>query len=110
MPTDARQSTFHTLTIANGATVSDAMQISEFAALGLVMPAAFTGASVSFQVSHDGTTYQALYDTTNNLVSLTVAVSRSYDLPAALSAWRFFKVVSASAEGADRSLVISAKS
>lgn len=99
-----------TLTIDNGATVSDAYRASNTMAYGLQMPAAFTGATISFQVSADnGTTYQALYDSANNLVSVTVAASRSYDLPATLRSWTNFKIVSASAEGAARLLVVVGK-
>lgn len=98
-----------TIAIANGETVSSAFDASQFASFGLVMPSAFTGATISFQVSADGVTYQALYDSTNTLVSVTVAASRSYDLPSTLAAWQSFKVVSASAEGAARSLVVVEK-
>lgn len=98
-----------TATIANGQTVSDAIDISDTVALGLVMPAAFTGTTLTFQVSADNSTFQALYDSTNTQVSLTVAVSRSYDLPAELASWPFFKIVSGSAEGGARSLVVVSK-
>lgn len=99
-----------TLTIANGATTSDAFKAADIAAFGLQMPAAFTGASISFMVSADnGATYQALYDITNTLVSLTVAASRTYDLPGELTVWSHFKIVSASSEGAARSLVVIGK-
>jgi hypothetical protein len=98
------------LAIANGQTVSAAFNASDCAAFGLQMPAAFTGTTVSFQVSaDDGTTYQALYDTTNTLVSMTVAASRSYDLPAELAAWDHFKIVSGLAEGAARTLIVVGK-
>ena len=104
------QRTLTTLTIANGATASDAFDARGFVIFGLIMPAAFTGTTITFTVAEveDGT-YQALYDTSNVQVSLTVAVSRSYDLPAELAAWPFWKIVSGSAEGAARSLKIAAK-
>jgi hypothetical protein len=98
-----------TLTIANGATSSDAFVAEGHVAFGLKMPGTFTGASISFTVSDDGTTYQALYDQFNNQVTVTVAASRNYDLPAELAAWPYFKIVSASAEGGARSLVVTAK-
>lgn len=98
------------VTILSGATVSSALDIGGFGNLGVVMPAAFTGATISFQVSSDGTTYQALYDASNTLISRSVTQGRSYPLPPALSAWRFIKIVSASAEAADRTVVIEAKS
>lgn len=104
-----RHAKFSTITITSGQATSSACTVTGFAILGLVMPAAFTGASLTFTVSHDGTTYQSLYDSTNTQVSLTVAASRSYDLPTALASWPYFKVVSASNEGADRTLYVSMK-
>lgn len=100
-----------TLTIANGATVSDAFPSNDHAAFGLQMPAAFTGSALTFQVSADnGTTFQALYDATGSTqVSMAVAASRSYDLPAELASWTHFKIVSGSAEGAARSLKVVGK-
>ena len=99
------------LTIANGATTSDACVSAAYAAFGLQLPAAFTGASISFTVSADGgTTYQALYDRTNTVVSVTVVQGRSYDLPDELAAWDHFKIVSASSEGAARTLWVVGKS
>ena len=105
----SRQYRKTTLTIANGQTVSDALYVDEFAAFGLVMPAAFTGTTLTFQVSADDTTYQALYDRYNVAVSMTVAVDRHYDLPTELASWHSFKLVSGSAEGAARSLVVACK-
>jgi hypothetical protein len=104
-----RDGAFQTLTIANGATTSDAVRAAGFALFGLVMPSSFTGTTLTFTVSHDGTTYQALYDNTGTAVSLTVAASRSFDLPTALASWPYFKVVSGSSEGAARTLQIVKK-
>ena len=98
-----------TVTIASAGTVSGAVQADEFAAFGLMMPAAFTGTTLTFQVSGDGTTYQALYDRYNVAVSMTVAVNRHYDLPTELASWHSFKLVSGSAEGAARSLIVACK-
>lgn len=100
-----------TLTIANAATVSDAFRSADCVAFGLQMPGTFTGTSISFQVSADrGTTFQALYDSTGStLVSVSVAASRSYDLPAELTAFDSFKIVSGSSEGGARSLVVIGK-
>lgn len=101
-------------TIASGATVSDALDMGAspdaYGGLaGFVMPATFTGASVTFQVSADDTTYQALYNSSNSQVSITVSASRSYgllqDVRSALQPWRYVKIVSASNEGGARSIV-----
>ena len=106
MATTQRQ----TLTIANGATSSDAFNAGTCAAFGLQLPAAFTGTAVTFTVSGDGSTFQDLYDATGaTKISVAVTQGRSYDLPAELTAWPYFKVVSGSAEGAARSLVVVGK-
>ncbi len=101
-----------TLTIDSGQTVSSkAFPANDHVAFGMQMPAAFTGTVMYFQVSADnGTTFQDLYDATGTTrVSVTVTTSRSYDLPSELTAWTHFKLVSGSAEGADRSIVVIGK-
>lgn len=97
-------------TIASGGTTSGAFAVGAMAFLGLVVPAAFTGTSLTFTVAATLTgTYQPLYDDAGSQVSLTVAQGRSYSLPVALSTWPFFKIVSGSAEGADRTLIVVGK-
>lgn len=99
-----------TLTILISTSTSTAFDARSMAAFGLQMPSAFTGTTITFTVSADGgTTYQALYDITNTQVSMTVAASRSYDLPAELTTWTHFKIVSGSSEAAARSLVVIGK-
>jgi hypothetical protein len=99
-----------TLTIASSATTSGTYTAIGWAGFGLVMPSAFTGTSVSFLVSADNATFQPLYDSTSTLVSLSVAVSQSYDLPSALFSWPYWQIKSASSEGGSRSLVVVGKS
>jgi hypothetical protein len=102
--------TTQTVTIANGATTSDAVEGQFNAGYGLQMPSAFTGASITFLVSADGSTFQALYDSLGTTqISVAVAASRSYDLPVELMTWRAWKIVSASNEGGVRSLVVIGK-
>lgn len=104
------QTNAKTLTIANGQTASDAFSAANYAAFGLQMPGAFTGTSITFTVSADGSTFQALYDATGaTQVSVSVAASRCYDLPAELATWAAFKIVSGSSEAAARSLVVIGK-
>ena len=79
--------------------------------LGLVVPSTFDGTTISFQVSVDNATYQALYDITNTLVQMTIAASRSYDLPGELMAWRYFKIVCGTAQATtDTLFVVTARS
>ncbi len=100
-----------TLTIASSGTESTALKITDQVAFGLQMPAAFTGTSITFLVSADnGATFQALYDSTGTTqVSMSVAASRSYDLPAELTAWDHVKIVSGSSEASARSLIVIGK-
>ena len=94
--------------IDSGETVSEAGDIAQARLVGIVIPAAFTGTALTFQVSADGTTYQGLYDDAGSAVSLTVAQGRTYSFKVddlgCLSQWRYIKVVSGSAEGADRTV------
>lgn len=100
-------------TIASGATISDALDMGASpdavgGLAGFVMPSTFTGASVTFQVSTDDNTYQALYDSSNSQVSITVVASRSYafkqDVRSCVQPWRYIKIVSASNEGGARTI------
>lgn len=97
-----------TVTIANGQTVSSAFDARGFSSFGLAMPAAFTGTTLTFQVSHDNSTFQTLRYPTGSPVSMSVAASNSYSLPAPLGAWRYFKIVAGSAQAAERSFTIIA--
>lgn len=96
-----------TVTIANGETVSTAFDARGFASFGAILPAAFTGTAMTFQVSNDNTTFTAL-NNSSGAVSLTVAQAKAYALPADLKPWRYFKLVSGSAEGADRTITVVA--
>jgi hypothetical protein len=50
-----------TATIANGASLSDAQQVSG-RLVGIVIPAAWTAAAITFQGSQDGTNYFDIWD------------------------------------------------
>lgn len=101
----------HTATIASGGTVSNACDLGTLDAsqglAGFVIPATFTGTAITFQVSVDDSTYQALYNG-NTQLSITVAQGRTYSLTgdqrATLFGWRYVKLVSGSAEGGARDI------
>lgn len=99
-----------TVTIANTETTSTAVDARSAALFGVALPAAFTGTSLTFTVcsTEDGT-YQTLEDSTGNAVSLTVEQGKSYTLPNELAPWPWFKIVSGSAEGGSRSLIVTRK-
>lgn len=67
---------YKTATIANGASLSSAVDIDGSALVGIVVPATFTGTSLTFQMSHDDTTYSNLYDETGTEVTVTISTSR----------------------------------
>jgi len=51
-----------TATIANGASLSDALELDGHSVLRIAMPAAWTAADLTFQVSDDaGTTFRNVY-------------------------------------------------
>lgn len=96
--------------IANGATQSDAVKFHEHASGNFAIPAAFTGVAITFEISHDGTNWTPLYTAANALVSITVAPSRAYPLPAELAGCQLFRLVSGSAEAAARVVQVHCKS
>lgn len=96
-----------TATIANGGTLSDAVDLGASTVCGLILPAAFTGTGLSFQVSADGVTYVALYDSSNTAESMTVTQGRAYSVnPSVFAGWQYAKVVSNAAEGASRAVTL----
>lgn len=97
------------VTVANGATVSSAVIAEHYAIYGLIMPAAFDGTALTFDVSYDKTNWQPLYDATNTAISRTVAAARSYPLPDELAAFPYFRLVCGTTQTADRVFRIAAK-
>lgn len=96
------------VTIANEGTTSTAFDARGYATFGLIMPASFTGTSVTFVVSHDNVLYQTLTDSSGNAVALTVAVEKSYKLSDDLAPWRYFKIVAGTSQAAARTLTLMA--
>jgi len=95
--------------IANGDTASAVIPFRGYAQAGFQIPSAFTGASVSFNVSADNVTYTPLHDSTNTVISQTVTASKGYSFPQGCFPWAYVKIVSASAEGGARSILVSLK-
>ncbi len=90
------ESDMATVTIANAASTSEALHLGGLAIFGVVMPAAWTTAKISFDVSVDGTTYQHLYDSSGSEVTADVEAGTSYvfelSQAALLMPWRWVKV------------------
>ena len=104
-----RGDTRTTATIASSGTTSTAVDFRANAFGGIALPATFTGTTLTFQVSADDTTYQALNDRYGAAVSMMVAQGESYPLPTELAGWPWFKIVSGSSEGGNRSITIVRK-
>lgn len=95
------------VTIASGQTASSAIDFRGRAGGGFRLPSTFTGTTITYQVSVDGNSYGSLYDQFGaQVVTASVAASRRYALPAELYGWPYFKIVSGSAEGADRTIAV----
>ena len=100
--------------ISESTTVSTVIDLEGKLLVGIVFPAAFEGTTLTFQVSHDNVTYQALYDDGGTAVSVTTAASRSVGMTAAkaeaLAPWRYVKLVAGTAQTVtDRELFVVTK-
>lgn len=83
-----------TATIANGASLSDAVAVNGGDVIGIYLPT-ITSAAISFQVSHDGgTTYSDLYTGAGAEVTLGAATTgaRFHSAPAGMSGITHLKV------------------
>lgn len=97
--------------IANGQTTSAAIKLLGFVLCGIQLPAAFTGATISFQASYDGVTFGALKSTTSGTTLTYTVTQGTYCAidPKDFQGVAYLKIVSASSEAADRTLALSVK-
>lgn len=104
-----------TASIANAGSLSGAVDLGTMRPARLVVPAAWTAAAISFDVSADGVTYGPLYDQYGSEVSISsanVVASRQIVLdPTLFMSVRYLKVRSGLngavvAQGAQRDIVI----
>jgi hypothetical protein len=72
--------------IANGAALSPAVPLGEKTLVGIVMPAVWTTAAITFQVSVDDATFNELYDGAGNAISITAAAGQF--IPIDPAKWR----------------------
>lgn len=86
-------------TIASGAALSGAIDLGlngQAEIVGVVMPAAWTAAALTFQVSPDGTNYSDLYDDGGTEVNFTVAAARAFGWQQTtahkIKGWRWLKI------------------
>jgi hypothetical protein len=102
--------------ISNGASLSAAAAIGKTWVTGLILPAAWTAASLTFQGSIDGTNFYNLYDTDGVEVTSLAAVDRFVRLaPADWSTFSHIKIRSGTSgtpvnQGAPRTIKIVTRS
>jgi hypothetical protein len=97
--------TGRSVTIANGTSLSGALDTGNVTSTstiaGFVMPASWTAANLTFQVSSDDSTYQNLHDDAGAEITVTAAAARNIslreDLLRVLASWRWVKVRSGTA-------------
>jgi hypothetical protein len=97
----------HTVTIASSGTTSGAIDLQGLGLVGIIMPAAFTGTTISFQLSNDNTTFYDVYNTDNVQLKVTVTQGRAYLLtPGDLIGVRYLKIKSGSTESGSRTITL----
>lgn len=107
-------------TIDAGASLSDEVDTEGMSVRGMIMPAGWTTADLTFQAAHEtGGTYNNVYDSQGNEVQVSAAASRAIGFTTvgmeALSAFPYLKVRSgtsggATTQGAERTLVFVLRS
>ena len=121
MPYSPRTTAVIQTTILNGAAISGVIQMTDFAMGSVILPAAWTAASIAFKVCDTfGGTYVPLRTSAGAIVEITgpaTGAAAAYPLPAELLPCQYFKIWSAAAgagtdtnQGADRAITVMLKS
>jgi len=106
-----------TTTITNGTSLSPAIDLADYGyrPIAIVMPAAWTAANLTFQGSHDGSTFNNLYTSAGVEYLVTAAASQYIILnPADFLGVQVLKIRSGTSgtpvnQGADRTLSLVIK-
>ena len=100
-----------TVTIANAGTTSTAIDCRSCTIVGIIIPSAFTGTSLTFTASDDNSTFRDLYNSHGAQYYCVVAVDRHIALELSdFMCARYFKLVSGSTEGAERTITVVLRS
>jgi hypothetical protein len=101
------------VTIPNGGSImADGVDLNQFTPVGVLLPAGWTSAGLSFAASPDGATYGALYDKDGEVMIATLAGGEYVVLdPLKFFGARWLKIRSGTAgspvnQGADRVLTL----
>lgn len=95
-------------TIASSGTKTGSIAIGPNTVMAVQTPASMTGTELTFEISNDDTTFVPLRDSAGAAIAVTVdTTAAAYALNANdFAGFNYIKVVSGSAEGADRDIVL----
>lgn len=98
---------YESATISSGQTTSAAKQIFGTTLCGIIIPSSFTGTSLKFQASADGTNFFNMYKDGADF-SVSVAASKFIILqPADFAGVNYLKLISSATEAANRTLTLA---
>ena len=95
-----------TITISSGQTASSSFTAREFAFGSIEAPSTLTGTTFHIEVSLDGTNFVDAYDQSGNQITFTPTVSTAHRIPNDAFPAIEMRIVSDSAEGADRTFKV----
>jgi hypothetical protein len=92
-------------TIANGQTKSEIIDMKGSSLKTILLPAAFDGANLTFEVSDDRINFYPYYNISNVAVSIDITAGRAYGVAAIdFYSIQYMKIVSSVSQGADRTI------
>ncbi len=96
-----------TVTITAGATVSNSINLQGRVLIGMNLPAAISGSSMTFQSSNDNVNFNALYNNENSAISVAYTQGRNYTIsPDYVAGVKFLKLVSNNSQAASRAITV----
>ena len=96
------------VTIASGQTKTDAINMSNFALMGVEVPATMTGTSLTFEAGSDAASTVPVRDVDGADFSVTLGSGAGVHTVNAndFASFKYIKIVSGSSEGAERTLKV----
>lgn len=114
MPLTSDNTRVHTVTIANGGTLSDAVDLEGWSLVGIRFPAAMSSATITFTAAEDDTaTYVAVVNEAGTTPTISATAAKYVAIaPSSIYANMVgkIKVVAVGAEGAERLIKLVTRS
>lgn len=100
-----------TVDIPNGQSASSVVDMQDFSMVGLIIPIAFTGTTITFNGSHDNINFYPLYNTAGTQLSITVGPDRWVEFsPGDFAGVRFLSFVTGSLQAQNTILTVVVRS